>query len=331
MRERGTKVGGQSGLDPFPTIEPSRHGMFDVDDRHTLYWEETGNPDGIPVVFLHGGPGAGCSPNHRRFFDPKAYRIFLFDQRGAGRSTPYAEITDNTTHHLIADIEALREEFGVDRWLVFGGSWGATLAVAYATRHAERCLGMILRGVFLARTSELAWFLGGVGAVRPEAWERFVCFLPESERGDVLAAYHLRLMDTASDINGRAARAWNAFETECSTLRSEGGGNVAGSPSLALARIEAHYFVNGMFLDLDLLSEVTKISHLPCVIVQGRYDMVCPMVTARELHLAWPGSRLVIINDAGHSAMEPGIRRGLVAVTEVFKVNRDFSAVSSSP
>ena len=308
--------------------------MLAVDDRHTLYWEESGNSSGIPVVFLHGGPGAGVSPNHRRFFDPDVYRIFLFDQRGAGRSTPYADVEDNTTEHLISDLEKLRKKFGVEHWLVFGGSWGAMLAIAYASRYAEHCLGLILRGVFLGRKSELDWFFGGVRAIYPEAWERFVGFLPKEERNDVLKAYYQRLMHSSSKINNPAARAWTAFELECSTLSTSSSAHansVSGIPSLALARIEAHYFVNKMFLDKDLLDAVPSIAHLPCVIVQGRYDMVCPIVTANDLHRAWPGSRRLVINDAGHSAMEPSIRAGLVAATEAFKINQNFSTIISTP
>ncbi len=305
--------------------------MLDVDARHSLYWEESGNPDGIPVVFLHGGPGAGTAANHRRFFDPAAYRIILFDQRGAGRSTPYAETIDNTTDHLIEDIEILRRHCDIEQWLVFGGSWGATLAVAYAARHADRCLGLILRGVFLGRQRELDWFFGGVQTVFPEAWERFIGYLPELERGEVLAAYHRRLMNEAPDIHGPAARAWNGFESACSTLRSSareamanGSASIQGSSSLSLARIEAHYFVNDMFLRKALLSQVSRFHHLPGMIVQGRYDMICPMTTARELHQSWPGAILEIVEDAGHSAMEPGIRRALVGATEMFKNGGSF-------
>jgi proline iminopeptidase len=326
MPERGLNSKEKFSSDLFSEIRPNQQGMLDVDARHSLYWEESGNPNGIPVVFLHGGPGAGTGASHRRFFDPAAYRIILFDQRGAGRSTPYAEVTDNTTDHLIEDIEALRRRLDVEQWLVFGGSWGATLAVVYAARFADRCLGLILRGVFLGRQHELDWFFGGVRSVFPDVWERFVGYLPEHERGDVLAAYHHRLMNQASDIHGPAARSWNAFESACSTFRSPVRAAMAsnpvaiqGSPSLSLARIEAHYFVNDMFLEAELLSQVPNFRHLPGMIVQGRYDMVCPLQTAWELHSAWPGSVLEVIDDAGHSAMEPGIRRALVGATEMFK------------
>jgi proline iminopeptidase len=332
MPERDANNTELPAADLFPEIRPHQHGMLGVDERHTLYWEESGNPDGIPVIFLHGGPGAGTAPNHRRFFDPEAYRILMFDQRGAGRSTPYAETIDNTTDLLIQDLEILRRHFGVERWLVFGGSWGATLAVAYAVRHTNRCMGLVLRGVFLGRQSELDWFLGGARAIFPEAWENFVNFLPMNERHDVLGAYHQLLMHNAPDIHGPAARAWNAYETACSTLRGArkllnqaGSGAMLGPASLALARIEAHYFVNGMFLDDDLLLRASELGDLPGMIVQGRYDMVCPMITAHQLQDAWPVSRLEIIDDAGHSAMEPGIRRALVTATERFKVNQHFA------
>lgn len=330
MLERGPNSGTNAPNDLFPAIEPRRHGWLAVGDGHELYWEESGNPDGIPVIFLHGGPGAGTAPVHRRFFDPEAYRIMLFDQRGAGRSRPYAAMEANTTSHLVEDIEAMRRHFGVERWLVFGGSWGATLAVSYALRHGEKCLGLLLRGVFLGRQCELDWFLEGVRSVYPEAWERFVGFLPEAERADVLGAYHRRMMSNDKDVHGPAARAWNAYETSCSTLRSSAE-PPAGSPSLALARIEAHYFVNGMFLETDLLAGASKLTGIPGIIVQGRYDMVCPPVTAFELHRNWPGSRLHVVADAGHSATEPEIRRALVAATEAFKAHGHFDADASSP
>jgi len=329
MPERDPRSAGAPAEDLFPAIEPRRHGWLEVGDGHAIYWEESGNPDGIPVIFLHGGPGAGTAPMHRRFFDPDAYRIMLFDQRGAGRSRPYANIEANTTDHLIDDIETLRRHFGVEKWLVFGGSWGATLAVAYAQRHGERCTGLVLRGVFLGSGGELDWFLGGARAVYPEAWTRFVEFIPEGERGDVLNAYHRRLTSDTKDINGPAARAWNAYETSCSTLR-QSPEPPSGSPSLALARIEAHYFVNGMFLPDSLMARASSLAGIPGIIVQGRYDMVCPAQTAYDLHRSWPESVLRIVGDAGHSAMEPGIRRALVAVTEAFKRGGRFDDAASS-
>lgn len=325
MPARGPKSDTSTDGDLFPAIEPARHGMLDVGDGHEMYWEESGNPVGIPVVFLHGGPGAGTAPVHRRFFDPDAYRIILFDQRGAGRSLPYAGIDANTTAHLIRDIEALRDFLNIDKWLVFGGSWGATLSVAYALHHRQRCFGLVLRGVFLGRPSELDWFFGGAAKIFPDPWARFLDYLPEDERADPLRAYHNRLIKDDTDIHAPAARAWNAYETACSTLRWSGDTPPAGSASLALARIEAHYFVNAMFLDEDLMAAATRLGDLPGAIVQGRYDMVCPMQTAYHLDRQWPGSTLTVVDDAGHSAMEPGIRRALVSATESFKRTGGFS------
>jgi len=309
-------------LDLFPRIEPYGHGLLAVGDGHSLYWEQLGNPEGVPVVFLHGGPGAGASTTHRRFFDPETYRIIIFDQRGAGRSKPFAGLAGNTTQHLIADIERLREHLGVDRWLVFGGSWGVTLALAYGIRHPERCLGFILRGIFLARARELHWFLYEMYKVFPEAWRAFTEFLPASERGDLLDAYYVRLCSPDPAVHGPAAAAWCAYESACSNLLTEPAPPAAGAGQrlLALARIEAHYFKNALYLeDGYLLENVDKLRQIPATIVQGRYDMVCPVVTADELARAWPEAEYVIVPDAGHSALEPGIRSALVAATEAFK------------
>jgi len=318
----------QSGDDDlYPVIEPFDRGMLAVGGGHTLYWEQSGNPDGHPVMFLHGGPGAGTTGNHRRFFDPAFYRIILFDQRGAGRSKPYADITDNTTDHLINDVEALRRMLGIKRWLVFGGSWGATLALVYAIRHPEHCLGAILRGVFLGRQQELDWFLHGIRNVYPEAWQAFAEFLPPEERGEIQHAYYRRLINPDPAIHGPAAAAWNHYETQCSTLRHRPTGPATGNgvSALALARLEAHYFVNGIFLEEDeILQNIEKASHLPACVVQGRYDMICPMVTARTLADAWPGLVLNVVDDAGHSAMEAGIRKGLVDATNRFRNARTF-------
>ena len=313
--------------DLYPKIEPYDHGMLPVGSGHSLYWEQSGNPKGQPVIFLHGGPGAGTTPNHRRFFDPAHYRIILFDQRGAGRSTPYASITDNTTNHLVADIETLRNMLGVNRWLVFGGSWGATLALVYAERFPEHCLGMILRGVFMGRRSELDWFLFGISHIYPEAWQNFVNFLPSAEQSNLANSYYRRLIEDDPKIHGPAAAAWYNYEMQCSTLRhqlseptSGYGGNV-----LALARLEAHYFVNDLFLSEDeILDNVGKIADLPATIIQGRYDMICPIISAKKLADSCKGMILNIVDDAGHSAMEPGIRRGLVAATNSFRDKRYF-------
>ena len=307
----------------FPKIEPYDSGMLKVDGGHELYWEQSGNPDGFPVVFLHGGPGAGANPAHRRFFDPDFYRIVIFDQRGAGRSRPYAGLDDNSTWRLVEDVETLRRHLGIDRWMLFGGSWGATLALAYGIKHPERCAGFVLRGVFLGTTAELDWFLNGIRNVFPEAWRAFAGFLPEAERGDVLEAYHRRLIDPDPKVHLPAAEAWNGYETACSTLlndQEEGNGISGGSRSLAIARIEVHYFKHRMFLDDDyLMDNIGKVSGIPAAIVQGRYDMVCPIVTADRLARAWPEAAYEIVPDAGHSAMEPGIRKALVRATERLK------------
>jgi len=317
---------GTAGL--FPEIEPRASGMLRLDGLHSMYWEECGRADGIPAVFLHGGPGAGSTPKHRRFFDPGAYRIIVYDQRGAGRSKPLGELRDNTTPQLVADLETLRRHLGVDRWLVFGGSWGSTLAIAYAEAHPERCLGLVLRGIFLCRRSEIEWFLYGLRGVFPEPWERFAGFLPPSERDDLLASYHRRLIDPDPAVHMPAARAWSVYEGSCSTLlpSPETVAYFAGDTvALGLARIEAHYFVNDIFLaENALLANAHRLRSVPGVIVQGRYDMVCPLVSAHELHLAWPQADYRIVPDAGHSAWEPGILGALVEATERFRRTRSF-------
>ena len=298
--------------------------MLPLDGGHVMYWEEAGSPRGLPVLFLHGGPGAGCTPAYRRFFDPTAYRILLFDQRGAGRSTPGAETQSNTTQHLIRDIETLRRHLSVDRWLVFGGSWGSTLALAYGEAHPERCLGFVLRGVFLGRRAEVDWFLHGMGTFFPEAHRAFLAPIPPEERGDgLLAAYHRRLTDPDPRVHLPAARAWSRYESACSALRPGPADTaaVAGDrAALSLARLEAHYFKNGLFLrDGQLLGDLHRIKGLPATIVQGRYDVVCPIATADELARAWPGAEYMPVPEAGHSAMEFGIRSALVSATERMK------------
>ncbi|MCY4230483.1 MAG: prolyl aminopeptidase [Alphaproteobacteria bacterium] len=310
--------------DLFPVIEMARSGMLPLDGGHVMYWEETGNPDGLPVLFLHGGPGAGCTPAYRRFFDPLAYRILLFDQRGAGRSTPGAETQANTTQHLVCDIETLRRHLSVDRWLVFGGSWGSTLALAYGQAHPERCLGFVLRGVFLGRQAEIDWFLHGMGKFFPEAYRAFVAPIPKEERGaGLLAAYHRRLMDPDPCVHLPVARAWSRYESACSALRPGPADTaaVAGDrTALGLARLEAYYFMNGLFLrDGQLLDDLHRIESLPVTIVQGRYDVVCPIATADQLARAWPGADYSPVAEAGHSAMEFGIRAALVTATERMK------------
>ena len=312
-----------SRRDLFPPIEPYRTGRLRLDSVHAMYWEECGNPHGVPALFLHGGPGAGATPVHRRFFDPAYWRIVIFDQRGAGRSTPLGEVRDNSPDQLVADIERLRVELGIERWLVFGGSWGSTLALLYAETHPERCAGVILRGIFLARAAEIDWFLYGIAAVFPEAWRAFSGFIPEAERGDLLAAYYRRLIDPDPRVHMPAARAWSLYEGACSTLLPNPETIAAfGEDRLALglARIEAHFFTRYLFSGADdLLARIGLIRHLPAVIVQGRYDMVCPIRSADELARAWPEAEYVIVPDAGHSAMEPGIREQLVLATERLK------------
>ncbi|MBM3565462.1 MAG: prolyl aminopeptidase [Alphaproteobacteria bacterium] len=299
--------------DFYPRIEPFAQGLLDLDGLHHMFWEQSGNPDGVPVLFLHGGPGAGASPVHRRFFDPAFWRIVIFDQRGAGRSAPYAEIRDNTTGHLLGDIEKLRRHLGIERWLVFGGSWGALLALAYGIRHPERCLGFVLRGVFLGRDFELDWFLHGIRTVFPEAWRAFAEYIPQTEQGDLLAAYHRRLTDPDPAVHLPAARAWSRYETRCSYLTPPPGGDDGAAGALALARLEAHYFANRMFLpDNHILANLDRVAALPAAIIQGRYDMICPAITADELAANWPGARYVVVPDAGHSAMEPPIRSALI-------------------
>jgi proline iminopeptidase len=307
----------------YPDIEPFEAGMLALDSLHHMYWEVSGNPNGKPVIFLHGGPGAGASPAHRRFFDPKHYRIVICDQRGAGRSTPLGALTDNTTPHLIADMETLRKHLNIEHWLVFGGSWGSTLAIAYAEAHPDRCTGLILRGIFLCRKSEIDWFLYDLKNLFPEAWHTFAGYIPESERGDLLKAYYKRLTDPDPAIHMPAARAWGRYEGSCSTLLPSPetvayfGGDVV---ALGLARIEAHYFTHDIFLPINsLLDRVSRIRNIPSVIVQGRYDAVCPIISADDLHRAWPEAEYHIVPDAGHAAWEPGICKQLVAACEKFK------------
>jgi len=314
----------------FPSIEPYRSGRLKVDSVHELYWEECGAPNGLPVVFLHGGPGAGSSPAHRRFFDPKRYRIIVFDQRGAGRSTPLGEITDNDTPHLVDDIEKLRMHLAIDRWFVFGGSWGSTLALSYAQAHPDRTRGLFLRGIFLMQPEEIDWFLYGMRNVFPEAWQRFANFIPAVERGDLLAAYRARLNDPDPAIRTPAARSWSVYEGSCSTLLPNPEVlSTSGEErhAVGLARIEAHYFTHNLLDPPDLLlRNIRAIRHIPAIIVQGRYDMVCPIVTADALHAAWPEAEYVVVPDAGHSALEPGIRTALIDATNRFADRADREA-----
>ncbi|SNS61636.1 MULTISPECIES: prolyl aminopeptidase [unclassified Azospirillum] len=312
--------------DLFFPLEPFQTGRLKVDDLHTLYWEQSGNPEGVPVLFLHGGPGAGASPTHRRFFDPTHYRIIILDQRGAGRSTPLGELRDNDIPHLVADLEQLREMLGIKRWLVFGGSWGSTLSIAYAQAHPDRVIGLILRGIFLMRQTEIDWFLYGMRQFFPEAWHNFVSYIPAAERNDLLEAYWKRLTHDNPSVRMQAARVWSMYEGACSTLLPSPelvSASGEDTHALGLARIEAHYFRNNMLTPEDkLLRDVDRIRHIPAVIIQGRYDVVCPINTADALHRAWPEADYIIVPDAGHSAMEPGIRTALVQATERFKTLR---------
>jgi proline iminopeptidase len=309
--------------DLFPEIGPFETGYLPLTDGHVMYWEQVGNPRGRPVLFLHGGPGAGAGAVHRRFFDPGHWRIVIFDQRGAGRSRPLGSLEANTTPDLVGDIERLRRYLGIERWLLFGGSWGSTLALAYAQSHAAQVVGLVLRGVFLGRQAEVDWFLHGLAQVFPDAHAAFAGFLPPAERTDLLGSYLARLTDPDPMVHMAAARAWSIYEGSCSTLlpSPDTVSSFAGDrTALGLARIEAHYFAHSLFLrEGGLLAGMAAIGHLPGEIVQGRYDMVCPAVSAFDLAAHWPSARLTIIPDAGHSALEPGVRRALVAAVERFR------------
>ena len=307
----------------YPDIQPYAKHHIAVTPPHVLYVEECGNRAGTPVLFLHGGPGSGCEPYHRRFFDPARYRVVLFDQRGAGRSVPHADLTDNTTWHLVADIERIRERLGIERWLVFGGSWGSTLALAYAQTHPERVSALVLRGIFLCRDDEIRWFYQeGASRLFPDYWADFVAPVAPADRDDMLGAYH-RLLTGADDIaRMAAAKAWSTWEGRTATLLPNPSVvNHFGDPhvALSLARIESHYFVHQAFLRPgQLLEDAARLAGIPTVIVHGRYDVICPLENAWALHRALPGSELVIVPDAGHAASEPGIRSALVETTDRF-------------
>ncbi|HEX7640734.1 MAG TPA: prolyl aminopeptidase [Burkholderiaceae bacterium] len=314
----------------FPPIEPYQSGMLPVDELHTLYWEQCGNPEGVPVLFLHGGPGGGLSPTHRRFFDPAYYRIVLFDQRGAGKSMPHGEYRHNTTHLLIHDIETLRTLLGIERWLVFGGSWGSTLALAYGQAYPAHCLGFVLRGIFLCTAPEVDWFINGMRLFYPEVHAEFAAAIPEAERGDLLEAYRKRLFCDDPDIYLPAARAWARYEGSCLYLLPHAEALAeftADATALGIGRLEAHYMLNlGFFEDDQLIKNLGRIRHLPATIIQGRYDVICPPGTADRLHRAWPEAAYHLIPDAGHAAMEAGIARALVAATDQFKAVGKFVA-----
>ncbi|MDH5694250.1 MAG: prolyl aminopeptidase [Gammaproteobacteria bacterium] len=307
----------------YPQSQPYKTHRLKVDPPHELYIEECGNPDGIPAVFLHGGPGSGCEAYHRQLFDPERYRIVLFDQRGAGRSTPHAELEGNTTQNLVADMEKIRELLGIDQWLVFGGSWGSTLALAYAETHPAHTSALVLRGIFLCRPKEIHWFYQeGASKIYPDLWQDYLAPIAEDERGDLVNAFYRRLTSEDKAEREAAAQAWSVWEGRTATLagRKEVIDHFADMHvAVSLARIECHYFVNNSFLEENqLIRDVDKIRHIPTVIIHGRYDMVCPIESAWELHQAWPEADLQIIGDAGHAASEPGIIKALVAATNRF-------------
>ncbi|KAJ3073541.1 hypothetical protein HDU98_001281 [Podochytrium sp. JEL0797] len=309
----------------YAPIETYDQGFMKVSDIHSLYYEQSGNPKGLPVVYLHGGPGGGISPSDRQYFDPKFYRIIAFDQRGSGKSTPPAELRDNDTWHNVADIEQLRTTLGIDKWVVFGGSWGSTLALTYAIKHAERCKALILRGIFTLRKSELDFFYQeGTNHIFPDAWENYVKVIPEEERGDFVKAYYKRLTSEDPAVRREAGKAWSSWEMKTSKLFVDDEMVKHAEDDVwadQFARIECHYFVNKGFFETDswILDNVDAIRHLPCVIVQGRYDCVCPATTAWELHKRWPEAEFHLIADSGHSAKEPGTTKMLVAAADKFK------------
>jgi proline iminopeptidase len=310
-------------LDLFPPIAPYSTGFMAVDEPHELYWEQCGNPDGVPVVYLHGGPGAGCADSYRQFFDPDYYRIILFDQRGAGRSTPHCCLTDNTTEALVRDIEQLREHLSIDKWHVFGGSWGATLALSYAAEHPGRILSMVLRGIFLMEKQGIDWLLYDNKNVFPEAWEQFVSLIPEEERGDLLEAYYKRLTGDDDKVKLEAAISWNLYESSCASLIPNYEivtTDEQKAHALAISTIECHYFRNNLIQpENSLLNKVDRFRHIPSIIVQGRYDMVCPILSAHQLHNVWPEADYIVVPDGGHSALDPAIRSRLVEATETVK------------
>ena len=306
----------------YPPIEPYEHGMLKVSELHTLYYEQCGNPGGRTALFLHGGPGFGLSDAYRSFFNPDKWRTVLFEQRGAGRSTPHSCLEDNTTWHLVQDIETLRKHLGIDRWLVFGGSWGSTLALAYAQTHPDRVTELVLRGIFLCRPKEIEWFYQkGASAIYPDAWENYIRVIPVEERDDLLGAFYRRLTGPDEAVRLEAARAWSVWEGSTSKLHPDKALIEEMDDelqALAVARIECHYFSNNTFFESDghLLDRVDLIRHIPATIVQGRYDIVCPMMSAWELHRAWPEADFRVVPDAGHSALEPGIVSELVGATD---------------
>ncbi|MBE9046148.1 prolyl aminopeptidase [Pleurocapsales cyanobacterium LEGE 10410] len=310
--------------DLYPPIEPYNEGTLKVSELHTIHYEESGNPQGKPVVFLHGGPGGGTTPMYRQYFDPQQWRVVMFDQRGCGKSTPYAELSENTTWDLVEDIEKLRQHLNIEQWVVFGGSWGSTLALAYSQTHPDSCKGLILRGIFMLRPSEIKWFYQeGASNIYPDAWQEYIKPIPPEERGDLLSAFYKRLTSEDRQVRLEAARAWSVWEASTSKLIP----SVTSKQRFAMAefaeafaRIECHYFVNQGFFSSEnqLIENIDRIRHLPGVIVQGRYDVVCPMITAWELHQAWQEAELIVIADAGHSVSEPGIKDALIRASDRF-------------
>lgn len=310
-------------LDLFPAITPYSSGFMAVDEPHEIYWEQSGNPDGIPVLFIHGGPGAGCAPIHRQFFDPDHYRIILFDQRGAGRSTPHACLIDNTTDALIRDMEQLRHHLNIDRWHLFGGSWGSTLSLSYAAAHPSNILSMVLRGIFLMEQDGIDWLLYDNKNVFPEAWEQFVSIIPETEHNDLLKAYHKRLMSDDATIQMEAAMHWSLYESACASLIPNYE-TITTEEQKAFAKaisvIECHYFSTQLINpENSLLNKIDTFRHIPSIIVQGRYDMICPILSAHRLHNAWPEADYIVVPDGGHSALDPAIRSRLIEATETMK------------
>lgn len=310
----------------YPEIEPYNRFRLKVSSLHELSVEECGNPKGQPVVFLHGGPGAGIGKKHRRYFDPAHYRIILFDQRGAGLSTPHAELRENTTWDLVADIEKIRQHLQIDKWMVFGGSWGSTLALAYAESHPDRVTHLVLRGIFLCRPEEIEWFYQkGAHWIFPDIWQEYIAPIPEAERGDLVKAFYRHLTHEDHEVRMRAAKAWSGWEGATIKLIPDAEAKAAFTAdqmALSVARIECHYFINGAFFSEpdQLLKQVTKIRHIPAVLVHGRYDVVCPVKNAFDLHQVWPEAELIVVPDAGHAVDEPGITKELIRATERFKV-----------
>jgi proline iminopeptidase len=311
--------------DFYPEIQPYETGRLQVTNLHNIYYEQVGNPNGAPIVFLHGGPGGGLDKDHRRYFDPQHYRIILFDQRGCGQSTPFAELRENTTWDLVNDIETLRKKLNIEKWIVFGGSWGSTLALAYAVTHPEKVKALVLRGIFLCRPSEIKWFYQeGASHIFPDYWDKYFHYIPAEERSDFVKAYYKRLTSENEDTRLEAARIWSQWESATSYLKVKEEAIASyfdAQKALPFARIECHYFINNAFFKTDnyLLEQVERIKNIPGVIVQGRYDVVCPARSAWDLHKAWPISKLVIVPDAGHAASEPGIRNELILATDSFK------------